>query len=243
MTDLAIPIVFLAGLGSFLSPCVLPLVPPYLTYMAGATLDQLSGETLETDVRKRAVLQALFFVAGFSTVFVLFGATASVLGQALRAHWELLATLAGLAIIAMGLHFLGLFKMGFLYRQARFHGPSAGNVLSAYGMGLAFALGWTPCISPVLSTILAVAGREDSVGRGAILLGIYSAGLGVPFLVAAFAMGPFVRFLKRFRAHLSTVEKVTGGVLVVTGVAFLTGGMTTLSSWMLDTFPGLATLG
>lgn len=243
MTDLTLPLILLAGFGSFLSPCVLPLVPPYLTYLAGTTLDQLSGEEIDAGVRRRAILQAMLFVCGFSTVFVLFGATASALGQTLRTHGQLLGTLAGLAIIAMGLHFLGLFKLGFLYREARFQGSHSGSFFSAYLMGLAFALGWTPCIGPVLGTILTVAGSEETIGRGAFLLSVYSAGLGLPFIAAAFAMGPFVRFLKTFRAHFAMVERVTGGMLVLTGIAFLSGAMTRFSSWMLDTFPGLATFG
>jgi cytochrome c-type biogenesis protein len=160
-----------------------------------------------------------------------------------RQHLDVLGTIAGIAIIVMGLHFLGLFRIGFLYREARFQGPASTGLWSAYVMGLAFAFGWTPCISPVLATVLAVAGREQSVGQGAFLLAIYSAGLGVPFLAAAFAMGPFVRFLKRFRAHLGTVEKVMGGLLVMAGIAFLTGATADLSNWLLDTFPVLGRLG
>ena len=243
MADITIPAVFLAGLISFLSPCVLPLAPPYLTYLAGATLDELTVEGVDSALRRRAMLFAALFVAGFSTVFVLLGATASVLGQLIRQHLDILSTLAGVLIIAMGLHFLGLFRIGLLYREARFQGPRSAGGLSAYLMGLAFAFGWTPCIGPVLAAVLAVAGHEGSVGRGAFLLAVYSAGLGVPFIAAAFAMGPFVRFLKRFRAHLGTVEKVMGGMLVITGIAFLTGAMSNLSFWLLETFPALGRLG
>jgi cytochrome c-type biogenesis protein len=243
MADIALPAVFMAGLISFLSPCVLPLAPPYLTYLAGASIDQMTGETVDRTVRRRAVLASLLFVLGFATVFILLGATASVLGQTLRQHLDLLTTVAGIAIIVMGLHFIGVFRIGLLHREARFQGPAARGIWSAYLMGLAFAFGWTPCIGPVLAAVLSVAGREESVGRGAILLAIYSAGLGVPFLSAAFAMRPFLKFLKRFRAHLGTVEKVMGGLLVLTGVAFLTGAMTDLSFWLLETFPALGRLG
>lgn len=243
MADIAIPAVFAAGLVSFLSPCVLPLVPPYLTYLAGASLDDMTAEGIDARVRRRAVRSALLFVLGFSTVFVLLGATASVLGTVVRHYSDVLGTLAGILIIVMGLHFLGVFRVGLLYREARFQGPRASGPWSAYLMGLAFAFGWTPCIGPVLAAILAVAGREESVGRGALLLAVYSAGLGVPFLVAAFAMGAFIAFLKRFRSHLGTVEKVMGGLLVLTGISFLTGTMTNLSFWLLDHFPALARLG
>ncbi|MDQ0474897.1 cytochrome c biogenesis CcdA family protein [Labrys wisconsinensis] len=243
MADITLPAVFLAGLASFLSPCVLPLVPPYLTYLTGTTLDRLAADSVDAGVRRRAILVAALFVAGFATVFVILGATASVFGQLVRQHLDLLGTIAGIAIIVMGLHFLGLFRIGFLYREARFQGPTSTGLWSAYAMGLAFAFGWTPCIGPVLATVLAVAGREQSVGQGAFLLALYSAGLGVPFLAAAFAMGPFVRFLKRFRAHLGTVEKVMGGVLVLAGIAFLTGATTNLSYWLLETFPALGLVG
>ena len=143
----------------------------------------------------------------------------------------------------MGLHFLGLLRLPMLYREARFQGPLRSGAVAAYGMGLAFAFGWTPCIGPVLAAVLSVAGREASVGSGAFLLAVYSAGLGIPFLLAAFAMGPFVRALKRFRAHLGLVERVMGCLLVLTGLAFLTGGMSTLSYWLLETFPALGRLG
>jgi cytochrome c-type biogenesis protein len=243
MADIALPAVFMAGLISFLSPCVLPLAPPYLTYLAGASIDQMTEASGDRTVRRRAVLAALLFVLGFATVFILLGATASILGQTLRQHLDLLTTVAGIAIIVMGLHFIGVFRIGLLHREARFQGPAARGIWSAYLMGLAFAFGWTPCIGPVLAAVLSVAGREESVGRGAVLLAVYSAGLGVPFLLAAFAMRPFLRFLKRFRAHLGTVEMVMGVLLVLTGIAFLTGAMTDLSFWLLETFPALGRLG
>jgi cytochrome c-type biogenesis protein len=222
---------------------VLPLAPPYLTYLAGASIDQMTEASGDRTVRRRAVLAALLFVLGFATVFILLGATASILGQTLRQHLDLLTTVAGIAIIVMGLHFIGVFRIGLLHREARFQGPAARGIWSAYLMGLAFAFGWTPCIGPVLAAVLSVAGREESVGRGAVLLAVYSAGLGVPFLLAAFAMRPFLRFLKRFRAHLGTVEMVMGVLLVLTGIAFLTGAMTDLSFWLLETFPALGRLG
>jgi len=189
MLDVTIPAAALGGLISFLSPCVLPLVPPYLSFLAGVTLDELQAQD-DWGVRRRAILTALLFVAGFSTVFVLLGATASVLGQAIRQYVDVLSTIAGLAIIAMGLHFLGLFRIGFLYREARLSVDKSVDVWGAYMMGLAFAFGWTPCIGPILAAILAVAGSETSVARGAILLAAYSAGLGAPFVLAALAMGP-----------------------------------------------------
>ncbi|HYY83410.1 MAG TPA: cytochrome c biogenesis protein CcdA [Beijerinckiaceae bacterium] len=242
MLEVSIPAAVLGGLISFLSPCVLPLVPPYLSYLAGTTLDELQAGD-DWAVRRRALLTALLFVAGFSTVFVLLGATASVLGQALRQHLELLSTVAGVVIIVMGLHLLGLFRIGLLYREARVEVGRSASVWGAYLMGLAFAFGWTPCIGPILAAILALAGSETSVARGALLLGAYSAGLGIPFVLAALAMKPFVAFLKRVRSRFGMIEKAMGAFLVLTGIAFLFGWITSASFWLLEAFPVLGRFG
>ena len=239
--DVSIWAAFGAGLLSFLSPCVLPLVPPYLCYVTGASLDELREE----DNRARlTLLSALLFVLGFSTVFVALGAGASVIGQFLREHMTLLAQVAGVITIMMGLHFLGIFKMALLNREARYqHKSRPAGLLGAYAIGLAFAFGWTPCIGPVLAVILAIASTEDSVASGAGLLAVYSAGLGVPFLLAALGVSNFLAVFKQFRAHLAKVEKVMGGLRVLTGVLFLTGSMQEMSYWLLETFPGLQKLG
>ena len=231
--DVTLPAVALAGLLSFLSPCVLPLVPPYLTFIAGTTIEDLAVES-ERSARRDVFLAAVLFVAGFSTVFVTLGATASVFGQFIRQYIDVLSFAAGLAIMAMGLHFLGVFRLAFLYREARMQVEKPVGLWGAYVMGLAFAFGWTPCIGPILAAILAVASSEDTVMKGAGLLAVYSAGLGVPFLAAALAIEPFFRFIKRFRGHFATVEKVVG---------VLTGGMQTASFWLLETFPVLGRLG
>ena len=236
------PAAVLGGLISFLSPCVLPLVPPYLSYLAGTTLDELQAGD-DWAVRRRALLTALLFVAGFSTVFVLLGATASALGQTIRQHLDILSTVAGVMIIIMGLHLIGVFRIGLLYREARVEVGRSAGVWGAYLMGLAFAFGWTPCIGPILAAILALAGSETSVARGALLLGAYSAGLGIPFVVAALAMKPFVAFLKRVRSRFGMIEKAMGAFLVLTGLAFLFGWVTTASFWLLEAFPVLGRLG
>ena len=232
----------LAGLLSFLSPCVLPLVPPYLTFIAGTGLEELV-EGGERRARRDTLVAAALFVAGFSTVFVILGATATALGQTVRQHLPLLSALAGVAIVAMGLHFLGVFKLSLLYREKRVSVEKPVGVWGAYVMGLAFAFGWTPCIGPILAAILAVASSEATVARGAGLLAVYSLGLGLPFILAALAMEPFVQFLRRFRNYFGVVERVVGGLLVVTGLMFLTGGIQNVSFWLLQTFPGLASLG
>jgi len=242
--DITLPAVFLGGLISFLSPCVLPLVPPYLTYLAGTSLDQLTGEEeMPRGLYLRVVAASVAFVLGFTTVFVLLGAGATEIGTLLRGHLDTLAIIAGAVIILMGLHFLGVFRIPLLYREARYHGEMRVGLIGSYVMGLAFAFGWTPCIGPVLAAVLATAASRDTVLSGMGLLAVYSLGLGVPFILAAFAAKPFMRFMARFRRHLGTVEKVMGGLLVVAGVMFITGSMTEFSYWLLDTFPALGQIG
>ena len=191
MIDLTWGGVFVAGLLSFVSPCVLPLVPPYLCYLAGVSLDQLSDGERDIKMTRRVFFSAAAFVAGFTTVFVALGATASVFGQWLLAYSDKLAMIAGVVIIIMGLHFLGVFRIGLLYREARIAVNSQpAGLIGAYVMGLAFAFGWTPCIGPVLAAILPIAGAEETVLRGAALLGVYSLGIGLPFLAAAASLNP-----------------------------------------------------
>lgn len=234
----------LAGGISFLSPCVLPLVPPYLCFIAGTSLEDMASEKAAPRVTGRVMLAALLFVLGFSTVFVALGATASLFGQVVREHLAFLSQVAGVVIIVMGLHFLGVFKLAFLNREARYHHDKRpAGLWGAYVVGLAFAFGWTPCIGPVLAAILSLAATEDNVAQGAMLLAVYSLGLGVPFLAAAAGTRAFLGFMKRFRRHLGMVEKVMGGLLVLAGIMFLTGSMTNLSFWLLETFPGLAKFG
>jgi cytochrome c-type biogenesis protein len=242
MFGFSLPVVFGAGVLSFLSPCVLPLVPPYLTYMGGASFEQLRGT--DRALHARIVLTSLFFILGFSVVFVTLGATATAFGQSFRQALPVLTPLAGLLIIAMGLHFLGVFRIPLLDRQVRHQGPGvASGPLGGFLLGLAFAIGWTPCIGPILAAILSVAANENSALQGATLLGVYSLGLGVPFLLAGIAIGPFLAFFGRFKRNLGIIEKLVGALLVVTGLLFLTGNFTRLSYWFLETFPGLAQLG
>ena len=242
MSDLSLPAIFLAGVLSFLSPCVLPLVPPYLTYLAGQTAEELEIDSVGA-AQKDLLWAALLFVLGFATIFIGLGATASAFGQVLRANLMWLTYAAGVAIMVMGLHFLGLFSIGLLYREKRFQIHKPLGVWGGYVMGLAFAFGWTPCIGPVLAAVLAVAGHEETVWRGAGLLAVYSAGLGVPFLLAATALEAFTKLAAHFKRAMPWVERVTGAALVLTGLAFLTGGMADLSFWLIETFPALAKFG
>lgn len=236
--------VALAGLVSFLSPCVLPLVPPYLSYIGGTTFEELA-ETDDVDAKiwRRVVTAAVFFVAGFTTVFVGLGAGASAFGQLIQTYRAPLSLAAGIVIILFGLHFLGVLRVSMFYKEARISGPSeTASLLGAYLMGLAFAFGWTPCIGPILATVLTVAANENSMGAGVRLLFVYSLGLGIPFILAAVAIKPFLGFMHRFKRHFGTLEKVMGLLLVLTGVMFLLGGQNWFGQWMLDTFPGLASI-
>jgi cytochrome c-type biogenesis protein len=233
----------LAGLVSFLSPCVLPLVPPYIVYLAGTSLERLTDDDPDTGSMRDTMLAALLFVCGFSTVFVALGASASVIGSLIRAYSAELSIVAGVVIIIMGLHFLGVFHIGALVREKRMEISKPVGLWGAYAMGLAFAFGWTPCIGPILAAILAVAASEQTVAKGAGLLAVYSLGLGIPFLLAAFAVEPFAAFLVRFRRPLRQVERVMGGLLVLTGIAFLTGFVSQASFWLLEAFPALGNIG
>lgn len=244
----------LAGALSFLSPCVLPLVPPYLCYMAGISVDEFrnpstavtAGAATSRAVSPRGavLLSSLFFTLGFSTVFVALGASATSIGMLLRTHMDILAQVGGVIIILMGLNFLGVLRIPLLSREARFQsGGKPATLTGAYVMGLAFAFGWTPCIGPILGAILAVAASQQTVAQGAGLLSLYSLGLAVPFWLAAGFSGLFMAFLARFRRHLGLVEKILGALLVVTGLAFIFGYIGDVAIWFQQTFPVLMQIG
>ncbi len=248
LADISLLSALLAGALSFLSPCVLPLVPPYLCYMAGISVEQFRGGgaavAAEPGARGNVLMSALFFTLGFASVFVALGAGASSIGLLLRQHLDVLAKIGGLIIVVMGLNFLGVFRIGLLAREARFQGGGKPATLTgAYVMGLAFAFGWTPCIGPVLGAILGIAASRETVGAGAGLLAVYSLGLAIPFWIAAGFSGAFMRFLSRFRRHLGTVEKVMGGLLVLTGLAFIFGYISDMAIWFQQTFPILMKIG
>src|SRR5664279_2451869 len=243
ISDVSIPAALIAGLVSFLSPCVLPLVPPYLIYLTGATIEHLENDETESASKRAVLLSAVMFVLGFSTVFVALGASASLIGGLSRAWSAELSIAAGLVIIVMGLHFLGLTRIGFLMREGRRPIPKPVGLWGAYVMGLAFAFGWTPCIGPILAAILSVAAAAATVAKGAGLLAVYSAGLGIPFLIAAFMVEQFSSVFARMKRHLLQVERVMGVLMVLTGIGFLTGGISTVSIWLLETFPALQNFG
>ena len=241
--DVSIGGAFLAGLLSFFSPCVLPLVPPYLAYMGGVSIADLREEGA-TKARARVMLAAAAFVAGFSSVFVALGATASWIGQAIGAYLGYFGYAAGVLIIAMGLHFLGVFRIPFLDRTARVGvAQKPAGLAGAYVIGLAFGFGWSPCVGPVLTAILLMAGASGSAGEGAWLLLIYSLGIGVPFLVAAGFAGAFMCWSASMRARLGAIEKAMGVFLIATGIVIFTGQMPTIAFWLLETFPVFQKLG
>jgi cytochrome c-type biogenesis protein len=243
MHDVSIPAALIAGLISFLSPCVLPLVPPYLIYLTGATIEHVANEETVAASRRAVMTSALLFVLGFSTVFVALGASASLIGGLIRAWSAELSIIAGVVIILMGLHFLGLTRIGLLMREGRLPIPKPVGLWGAYVMGLAFAFGWTPCIGPILAAILSVAAAEATVTRGAGLLAVYSAGLGIPFLVAALMVKQFSSLFARMKRHLANVERAMGVLMVLAGIGFLTGAVSSVSIWLLETFPSLQNIG
>ncbi|MFA5581927.1 MAG: cytochrome c biogenesis protein CcdA [Paracoccaceae bacterium] len=229
------------GAISFLSPCVLPIVPPYLAYMSGISMSELAGED---GARRRPIIPALFFVLGLSTVFLLLGFTASALGYFFLSNSQLFSIIAGLVVMAFGLHFLGILRIGFLNREARIDAPdSGGTAFGAYLLGLAFAFGWTPCLGPILGMILTLAANDGSIARGTGLLAVYAAGLGIPFLLVA-AFFPRMRGVMGFmRRHMDRIERIMGLLLWSIGLMMLTGGFSRFSWWLLETFPILQSVG
>ncbi len=237
----AILISLLAGVVSFLSPCVLPIVPPYLAYMSGVSMAELTDENA---ARRKVIFAALFFVLGLSTVFLLLGFTASAFGVFFLKNQEVFGQIAGVVVIAFGLHFLNVFRIPFSDREARIEaGETDGSAFGAYLLGLAFAFGWTPCIGPQLGAILSLAAGEASVARGTLLLGVYAAGLGIPFLLAAVFLTRAVGVFNKLKRHMSLIEKIMGALLLFVGVMLVTGAFSTFSWWLLEAFPALATLG
>ncbi len=236
----------LAGLLSFLSPCILPIVPFYLSYLAGVGMNQISAEAeISRDVRLRAFLAACCFALGVITVFMGLGATATAFGQMVREYFDILRWVAAAVIIAMGLHFLGVVRIGFLYRQFRADAGDTSNVglLGAYVIGLAFAFGWTPCVGPVLAAILFTAAGQESAGQGASLLFVYGLGMTLPFVAAALFIGPFMSWMARFRRHLGLIEKLMGALLILFGVLIATNSINYIAQWMLDHVPWFSAIG
>tara|TARA_Y100000739_G_C20549572_1_gene437561 strand:- start:14 stop:751 length:738 start_codon:yes stop_codon:yes gene_type:complete len=236
---------FVAGLLSFASPCVLPLIPAYISFLGGASLSQLTEkDNIDTATQRRVFYSACSFVLGFSTIFISLGATATAISALIAQHSLLLSQIAGTIIVIFGLHYMGLFRIGFLNFEKRFHLENKPTGLfGSYILGLAFAFGWTPCVGPILASVLMVAASGDSISYGISLLTIYAAGLGIPFLIAAFAVRPFMAFIARFKKQMRKIELTIGSLLVITGIAIFTGDLAEVSNWLIDTFPIFTQLG
>lgn len=239
----AAAVALLAGVLSFLSPCVLPIVPPYLAYMTGVGVNGLRAR------ERSAVLPALFFVLGLSTVFLIMGLAASAFGRTFLQYQDWLARAAGVMVVVMGLHFLHVIRIPVLDQEARMQsgaqggGAQGGGALGAYVLGLAFAFGWTPCIGPQLGMILSLAATGGELSRGTALLAVYALGLGIPFLLAAIFLDRAIGLMNRIKPHLKAIERAMGVLLVIVGTMLLTGAFSTFSFWLLDTFPALSRLG
>jgi len=232
MSSLPLPIAaFFAGLISFLSPCVLPLVPGYVSIISGAGVEELKAG--EAHLMRRVMVNSVGFILGFSVVFIALGAAATEIGQVLGMYKHMIARIAGVVIILFGLHLTGIFKIKALYTDARLHNIKGSNTpIGAFVIGFAFAFGWTPCLGPILTAILTIAGQQDTVGKGVVLLGVYSLGLAVPFLLTSLLMERFLQFYTRFRSHMHALEVGSGALLIGLGVLLLIGRFTLISNWL-----------
>jgi cytochrome c-type biogenesis protein len=232
MSTLPLPIAaFLAGLVSFLSPCVLPLVPGYVSLISGAGVEELKAP--ESRLLSKVMLNSIGFILGFSVVFITLGAISTEVGQLLARYKSLLAQVAGVVIILFGLHLTGLFKIKALYTDARLHGLKGGSTpWGAFLIGFAFAFGWTPCVGPILGVILTFAAAQDSVTKGIFLLAIYSMGLAVPFLLTSLGIERFLKFYSRFRMHMHALEVASGGLLIALGILLVIGRFTIISNYL-----------
>ncbi|MFT5160841.1 MAG: cytochrome c-type biogenesis protein [Paracoccaceae bacterium] len=237
----SILIALAAGVLSFLSPCVLPIIPPYLAYMGGISMNDLTNDGSS---RLPAVIASIFFVLGLSTVFLLLGFTASIFGQFFLQNQVLFGQVAGVIIIIFGLHFVGIFRIKLFMREARLDaGDRGGSAVGAYVLGLAFAFGWTPCIGPILGAILSLSAQEDSIGRGTFLMAMYAVGLGLPFILSAMFINRAMGVMNRLKRHMGTIEKVMGALLIGVGIMMLTGAFSRMSYWLLENVPFLGAIG
>ncbi len=244
MGNVGILTAFIFGFISFISPCVLPIVPGYLSFISGLSFEEMASSNSISVVRKRVLTNSLFFVFGFSLVFIALGASASAVGQFLHEKLNIISRIAGVIIIIFGIHMTGLVKIPFLNYEKRFHSQAKPiGLLGSFLVGLAFAFGWTPCIGPILAAILAIAAQQETVGKGVILLTSYSAGLGIPFLLTGMSLTVFYKVFDKFKRHLQKVEVVGGILLVVVGVLVTTNYLTIISGYLSKWFPFLNEIG
>lgn len=244
MLDISFAGAAIAGLLSFFTPCILPMVPFYLCYMAGISMNELRADTgIAAGAQRRMVLSSVFFAAGVTTIFVLLGIGATAVGRAFADWMDQLQWVAAAILTVFGLHFLGVIRIGFLYREARVESRAEPTtVLGAYLMGLAFGFGWTPCVGPALASILMIASGMGDMWRGGLLLLVYGAAMTAPFVVAALFSGPFLRFTARHRDKMKYAERAMGVMMILFAVLIVTGSVNLIGQWMLDTFPGWVAL-
>lgn len=222
---------FFAGLVSFLSPCVLPLVPGYVSLISGVGVEEL--KSLQAQLMKRVMVNSIAFICGFTVVFITLGAISTEIGQLAARYKHTLSIIAGVVVIIFGLHLTGIFKIKALYTDARLHSVKGSSTpIGAFVIGFAFAFGWTPCLGPILTGILTLASQEDTLVKGIILLGVYSLGLAVPFLLTSLLMERFLKFYSRFRSHMHALEVASGGLLIALGILLVIGRFTLISSWL-----------
>ncbi len=237
MDNISIGFAFLAGMLSFLSPCVLPLVPGYLSFLSGLSFEELKSGADHKKVVKKATLTSFFFVLGFSIVFISMGASASFIGKFLTAHMGIITKIAGILIIALGLHLIGILKVSWLNTEKRFEMKRfSSSPLSALVIGFAFAFGWTPCIGPILAGILTLAATQDTIWKGMALLSAYSLGLGIPFIITGFGVGIFMRFFEQYKRFIRTGQIVSGLLLITIGILIFTNNLTTLLRFVPEFF-------
>ncbi len=240
LTDVSLLAAFGAGIISFISPCVLPIIPGYISFISGVSVEDMGNISRKREVLKKVTLNSVFFVLGFSVVFVLLGATASFIGKFLISKLPLLNKIAGVIIVIFGLHLMGIFKIPFLNYEKRFHSETKGlGYLGSFVVGLAFAFGWTPCIGPILAGILTIAANQSTIGQGIILLSFYSLGLGLPFLITAVSFNTFLGAFSKVKKHFRTVELVSGAFLVLIGVLIFTNSLGIIARFLLKIFPWL----
>ncbi|MFI5070561.1 MAG: cytochrome c biogenesis CcdA family protein [Terriglobales bacterium] len=231
MSTLPLPIAaFVAGLVSFLSPCVLPLVPGYVSLISGVGVEELKSQ--QTGLLRKVMLNSVAFIVGFSTVFIALGAISTEVGQVMARYKSVLGQVAGVVIILFGLHLTGILRINALYSDKRLHNMKGGSTVGgAFLIGFAFAFGWTPCVGPILSVILGFAAAQDSVAKGVLLLSVYSLGLAVPFLLTSLGIERFLKFYSRFKTHMHALEVGSGGLLIALGILLIFGRFTLLANY------------
>ncbi|MBL4805757.1 MAG: cytochrome c biogenesis protein CcdA [Rhodobacteraceae bacterium] len=235
----AMLVALIAGVISFLSPCVLPIVPPYLAYMAGVSM-----EDVESGKNRKVIVAALFFVLGLSTVFIMMGIAASALGRSILQYQGAMTIIGGIIVMIFGLHFLDIIRIPFLYREARIEASNrGGSIIGAYILGVAFAFGWTPCIGPILGAILFLVVEEGSISKGIFMMAAYAIGLGLPFLLSAVFIRRSMVLMNRFKKHMGRIERISGVLLWTIGLMMLTGSFSDLAYWLQVQFPSLAAIG